>query len=71
MSLIRLLVEVGEEVNLIILLFSFCVTDVAAARGGCFAGGTAILTIEGYKPIEQLDQSDRINKGIVLTVVVL
>ena len=47
-------------IGLIILLFSFCVTDVAAARGGCFAGGTAILTTEGYKPIEQLDQSDRI-----------
>lgn len=45
---------------MIILLFSFCVTDVAAARGGCFAGGTAILTTEDYKPIEQLDQSDRI-----------
>ncbi|WP_315791528.1 hypothetical protein [Fischerella sp. JS2] len=46
-------------VGLIILLFSFCVTDVAAG-GGCFAEGTAILTPQDYKPIEQLYQSDRI-----------
>ena len=44
----------------ILLLFSFGITDLAYARGGCFVGGTPILTSEGYKPLEQLHQGDRI-----------
>ena len=44
----------------ILLLFSFGISDLAYARGGCFVGGTPILTSEGYKPLEQLHQGDGI-----------
>ncbi|BDA67681.1 hypothetical protein CAL7716_018470 [Calothrix sp. PCC 7716] len=48
-------------ISLIISLFlSFCITDIAYARGGCFAGGTVILTTQGNKPIEKLHQGDSI-----------
>lgn len=49
------------SISLIISLFlSFCITDIAYARGGCFAGGTVILTTQGNKPIEKLHQGDSI-----------
>ncbi|BAZ13417.1 AAA ATPase [Calothrix sp. NIES-4071] len=48
-------------ISLIIsLVFSFYITDIAYARGGCFAGGTVILTTQGNKPIEHLHQGDSI-----------
>ena len=48
-------------ISLIIVLFSaFCITDFAYARGGCFASGTAILTVDGVKPIEKLHPGDTI-----------
>ena len=49
------------KTGLAILLLILCLTtDVAYARGGCFAASTNILTPDGYKPIEQLHQADRI-----------
>ncbi|BAY12784.1 polymorphic toxin-type HINT domain-containing protein [Calothrix sp. NIES-2098] len=49
------------SIGLIILLFfAFCITDVAYARGGCFASGTAILTSEGVQAIESLHTGDSI-----------
>jgi hypothetical protein len=44
----------------ILFLFSFCITDSANARGGCFAGGTVILTDEGNKPIETLEKGNSV-----------
>ncbi|MBD2204088.1 hypothetical protein H6G33_30270 [Calothrix sp. FACHB-1219] len=43
-----------------ILFFAFWITDSAYARGGCFASGTAILTVDGVKPIEKLHPGDSI-----------
>ncbi|MGP1383834.1 MAG: polymorphic toxin-type HINT domain-containing protein [Thainema sp.] len=49
------------QIGLIILLSIFVLnTDVAYARGGCFSGDTQILTVNGYKSIEQLNQTDHI-----------
>lgn len=49
------------KVWVIALLLMLCLgTNVAYARGGCFSGDTNILTPEGYRPIEQLHQGDRI-----------
>jgi hypothetical protein len=45
---------------ILLLFFAFCITDVAYARGGCFARGTAILTVDGVQPIEKLHQGDSI-----------
>lgn len=45
---------------ILLLFFAFCITDVAYARGGCFASGTAILTVDGVKPIEKLHHGDSI-----------
>ncbi|BAY63353.1 hypothetical protein NIES22_34400 [Calothrix brevissima NIES-22] len=43
-----------------ILCFAFWITDSAYARGGCFAPGTAILTVDGVKAIEKLHPGDSI-----------
>lgn len=43
-----------------LFFFTFWNTDFAYARGGCFAPGTAILTVDGVKPIEKLHPGDSI-----------
>ena len=58
-KLIKLTKLLGA-VLVILLVFSFTITEPAHGRGGCFVGETPILTREGYKLLEQLHQGDKI-----------
>lgn len=60
MKNIRKLTKLLSISLIISLFFTFCITDIAYARGGCFADGTVILTTQGNKPIEKLHQGDSI-----------
>ena len=49
------------QIGLVSLLFILlCCTGKAYARGGCFGFGTSVLTVDGYKYIENLSLSDQL-----------
>jgi hypothetical protein len=48
------------QIALIFAIITFSSTDLAYARGGCFASGTDILTASGSKHIEHLQLKDTI-----------